>query len=223
MYKRKFGPHLPSSYKKKKAKAKPSLGVSSQRANTFKTILKYAENFSLNPGPAGVTAVRVFSANGLFDPDITGAGHQPVGFDQYMGLYGEYVVTKATMVAKFFNADTNEFVNCGIYETDLTSTNPDQRVYLENGRGVWDMAGRIGDFNNPLTLVKTINIRDAAGTNVITDPEYTGNDSSNPAEQQYFQVWAAPGNGTGDPGNVWVTVVISYEVMFRNMKLTGLS
>ena len=62
---------------------------------TTKTLnLRYVENFTLNPGMLGAT-VNVFSMNGLFDPNITGIGHQPMYFDNYMGIYGRYRVNRA--------------------------------------------------------------------------------------------------------------------------------
>ena len=56
--------------------------------------LLYSDQITLNPA-AGTVSKHVFSANGLFDPNITGVGHQPRGFDQYMALYNHYTVIGA--------------------------------------------------------------------------------------------------------------------------------
>ena len=54
--------------------------------------LIYAENgYQLNT-TSGLCGVRIFSLSSLFDPDVTGTGHQPVGYDQIMALYEEYIV-----------------------------------------------------------------------------------------------------------------------------------
>jgi len=37
-----------------------------------------------------------FSANNLRDPNVSGVGHQPRGFDEYMNLYASYTVHGAT-------------------------------------------------------------------------------------------------------------------------------
>lgn len=38
----------------------------------------------------GALATYVFTGNGLFDPDVTGSGLQPLGFDQWATLYQRY-------------------------------------------------------------------------------------------------------------------------------------
>jgi hypothetical protein len=58
------------------------------------TYYDYAQQIS---AAAGFCASRFFIANGLFDPDISGSGHQPMGFDQMMLLYTTYTVVRATI------------------------------------------------------------------------------------------------------------------------------
>jgi hypothetical protein len=49
---------------------------------------------------------RVFRGNGLFDPDASGIGHQPFGFDQWCSatsFYTRYRVLASTIRIKFIN------------------------------------------------------------------------------------------------------------------------
>lgn len=59
-------------------------------ADTFLTKLRYVEwkNFggSYNPN------AQVYRINSLFDPDLTGTGHQPMYFDQIAQIYQKYLV-----------------------------------------------------------------------------------------------------------------------------------
>lgn len=57
----------------------------------LRTKLRYVETPSIT-NTAGVINSYVFAANGLFDPNITQAGHQPMYFDQYMTVYDHYKV-----------------------------------------------------------------------------------------------------------------------------------
>lgn len=50
---------------------------------------KYCDFFTTN-----VTATTHFAyrGNGMYDPDVSVGGHQPLGFDQYAGLFDEFLV-----------------------------------------------------------------------------------------------------------------------------------
>ncbi len=56
---------------------------------------------------AGITfGDRTFALNGLFDPNISGVGVQPTGFDQWMAIYNRYCCFSATLVAEYYNSST---------------------------------------------------------------------------------------------------------------------
>ena len=65
-----------------------SLTPFSQR---YITKMKYSENVI-----TGSTGVYRFALNNLFDPNLTGVGHQPHGFDQLSTIYNRYRVIGAT-------------------------------------------------------------------------------------------------------------------------------
>ena len=69
------------------------------------TTLRYVEAFALNPALSS-NAQYVFSANGLFDPNITGIGHQPRGFDEMMKFYGNYCVKGCRITIQSANNGT---------------------------------------------------------------------------------------------------------------------
>lgn len=60
------------------------------------TVLSYSNKFSMSVG--GVPSLHFFSANGLYEPDLTGlSGQQPVGYDELATLYKKYRVFGSTM------------------------------------------------------------------------------------------------------------------------------
>lgn len=55
--------------------------------------LRYAETFSLTTGAAGIIGtVQTMFLNSLYDPNQSGTGHQPYGFDQIVQFYQQYFV-----------------------------------------------------------------------------------------------------------------------------------
>lgn len=79
--------------------------------NKCSTVLKYNTTILLNPKPdaLGVTASNTyqFSANGMYDPDITSTGHQPMYFDNYASVYQRYHVKYSTISVTVVNHAVN--------------------------------------------------------------------------------------------------------------------
>lgn len=74
-------------------------------APRLRTWLKYCEALNVTTSVPGY-AVYSFNLNGLFDPNQTGTGHQPRGYDQLTALYQRYRVyhTKWQVLAQPQNA-----------------------------------------------------------------------------------------------------------------------
>lgn len=52
-----------------------------------KAVLRYHEDFQIDPGTGGTPGFYVFRANSLRDPNFSGVGTQPRGYDQLSALY----------------------------------------------------------------------------------------------------------------------------------------
>ncbi|WP_219929646.1 hypothetical protein, partial [Achromobacter pulmonis] len=64
--------------------------------NKFTCRMIYAERaFTVNPGVGGTVDTHIFRANSVYDPDESGVGHQPTGFDQLMEFFQYYTVVAA--------------------------------------------------------------------------------------------------------------------------------
>lgn len=191
--------------------------VSIRRALTYSEI-----GTTLNAG-AGTAATYVYSANGLYDPNISGVGHQPVGFDQFMACYVLYTVTKSTIKVTFCNAATVDQV-VGLSIQSLTTTSSDPSVYIENQDCVWGVVEGTG-LGGPSTKTLTLecDMRKQARTDIFNDSAYGGYVNSNPSIQKYFHLFVAAADGTSDPGAVTCIVQIDYEVYFRDNQLNALS
>lgn len=73
-------------------------------ATRLRTILKYSENLQ----PTGISLYEyLFNLNSLFDPNRTGVGHQPLGYDQLTPLYGRYRVWKVWYDIEWINTTSD--------------------------------------------------------------------------------------------------------------------
>lgn len=69
----------------------------------LRVTLPYFFNTSIAEAGAGLGVAYSFSVNSAFDPDFSGGGLQPLGYDQYAQFYGRYRVTSFRAVVTFSN------------------------------------------------------------------------------------------------------------------------
>lgn len=191
---------------------------------TCRAKLCYRDSFiSLNPTAGGLAANHLYSCNGLFDPDVTGVGHQCVGFDQYMAMYDHYVVLGAKIIATFTNQDASNRQTAVIYVDDTTSASTDLRVPIENGTCAFTELDVAAGTNAQKTLTLMVDpVKWQGRTNPLADPELKGTAAANPVEQCYFALAAAP-HTVVDAASVGVNVTIYYDVIFFERRRTALS
>lgn len=202
-----------------RALANPMTAKVSQQLRCEMTYSEYA--VSLDPG-AGVTASYVFAANGLYDPNVTGAGHQPMGFDQIIALYNQYVVIGGIITVKFSNYDGAYSQLIGITMKDSSATSADPRAYIEWGNTTWDQVGQLSGTPTR-TLKHKFDIAKFANQDIFNEQSFTGTSSSNPANTLHLVIWACTTDGVSNPNPVYATVEIAYDCIFRSPAGTGLS
>lgn len=184
--------------------------------NKFASKLRYQEVVSVNPGAAGTAGVYVFSANGIFDPNYTGTGHQPRGFDQLMTMYDHYTVIGAKIVVDFISEGSYDNI-CWIALKDSSTADADPNDYLEARNVVSTMLPHSGTGGNTTTrrLSKKYSTRKFLGrSKPMSDPELKGSTSSNPAEQAWFHIGIAPTTSV-DESAMNIQVRLEYLVVFH--------
>jgi hypothetical protein len=180
----------------------------------YRGLLRYSTNFTLS-STSGAVATYVFSANGLYDPDITGTGHQPAGFDQIMLSYEHYVVTGARITCIFHDVTTA--VHCSTVAISATAGSTPITIgdqIIEDGTNVIDTVTGTSEKFNLKVLELNHDVRRFGGVDDLLDNNlYRGDVSSNPTEQQYFHVQCfSPELATHAVG---VQVIIEYEAVFK--------
>ncbi len=172
--------------------------------------LKYNQILNLdsvvNPG----VAVNVFRCGGMFDPDVTGTGHQPRGFDELMTLFEHYTVLESTIYLKFPSSVSTVIVGCTIQSsatllTTLVNYN-ESRVnkYITMTPG--------GGSQNIIRL--KYSPRGFLGvTNPLSNNFVKGSVATNPSEDAFFHVYTGHMIDGADPGDVPIDVMIYYKAM----------
>lgn len=180
--------------------------------------LKYADQVSVD-APIGQAAYHTFSVNGLYDPDITGVGHQPYGHDQLMLFYQHYTVTntKITLVAS--NDPNGIAAMYFIRIRDTASTSITNSDIMEQPLCKWKMAG---EANGPsvINLSMNWNARQFFGDRfIVGDFRHTGSINANPSEDCVAQVGVFPQNVAQDLSAVDLQVVIEYTAVYTEPRI----
>lgn len=90
--------------------------------------LRYADAKSYS----GATAIdQVFRANSMYDPDLTGVGNQPRGFDQWSAFYARYMVVECGIhVQVSHNSAEPQQLTLVFTPTSTPITTPERAVEL---------------------------------------------------------------------------------------------
>ena len=187
--------------------------------------LIYAEPGIVLNSTSGICGVRVFQLNSLFDPDLTGVGHQPVGYDQLMALYEEYLVKAVRYKITCQSTSDNNEIIVGVSINDNSTTQQDPRVYMENGMTNWQVISRIGSGNNTKDFSGYIDLSKVHGVSYkeyLAETAYKGSQFANPTEGAFLHVWIVAANQSASVGAV-AHVELTYSSEFSGGKFTALS
>lgn len=98
--------------------------------------LRYVETIGITC-TAGATGIYQFRANSLYDPNLTGIGHQPMRYDQCATFFADYVVVGSKITIRHVgsgdgNANATKVV---LYLNDTSAAAPlDVDAWIEQGR-----------------------------------------------------------------------------------------
>lgn len=184
--------------------------------------LYYESALGLTAPTSGNAVTYFYSANGMFDPNITGTGHQPIGFDQMMLMYEQCTVIKSS-VQVTFNIGAGLTVNVGValFPDASALTNPSQLV--ENGllRYITCTSGSNTFQNQHMRTTVRLDCDIARyfgrrGVRVLlADDNLYTTAAANPVEQVYYGIvaWQLSPDGSTTT-TIGFDVLISYDVVY---------
>ena len=181
-----------------------------------KEIHKYAEIVTVSTGASGSTdGVYTFSANGMYDPNITGTGHQPMYFDQLGALYNHYCVVSSKISVKVVPIQGGPAMVVALYVNDDTTVTPNIYGQIENS----NCSFKNVPFNNQDTIV--LNQKWSAakyfGKNPLSNTELQGTTAANPTEQSYY-TFTLNSSATATAASVQVLFYLEYTAVWKELK-----
>lgn len=197
-------------YKRRRRYAPRNMGIPSGMPLQRIAKLRYCEQITLT-STLGAMVSHAFSANGLYDPNLTGTGHQPMGYDQWAGLFNHYVVLGSKLTMRI-NSDGGLQGITGVYLSDDTTIPYSDGVQIvEAKRGgsvvVANQRNQVS-VNGYYSAKKFFNVKDVKDNLARLGASVT----SNPTEQGSYIIYFNTLNGTTESLNI--IVQIDYICLF---------
>jgi hypothetical protein len=190
----------------------------------LKCTLKYKETGISFSG--ATPAAQVYRVNSLFDPNLTGIGHQPNYFDQLTAVYGQYLVTAAKVSARIINENNSSgtMARCvGVYADSNTSSQTvenlcESRFAKESYCGSFNSGPAITNLQMPAIDIGVIQGEDRKGLNF--DPQNYQGVGINPVDPVFFIFKCGSADGLTSLA-VTVDFEIYFECLFKELAPIG--
>lgn len=176
-------------------------------ASRLRTQLIYADNYVCSTLQV---YDFVFNLNSLFDPNRTGTGHQPLGFDQLSALYQRYRVYRVKYEIGWVNTSLDASIMVVLPSNNASSLTSVTTAQESQGA----VSSRVGNVYNAMYLKGTV---DLAQVNGRTPQQYADDDvtgaltSANPAETIVLHVVNTNLTGTAATGTATVKLTFDCE------------
>ncbi len=160
----------------------------------------------------------VYSMNNIFDPNITGTGHQPLGHDQWATFFSKYEVLASRIKIKILPPDLN-IVRFTVFPSETVtplgnSTASSEQPYSKT-TSITDSVVSKSNFITNYMSVRKLEGRSTASIN------FTAPFGSAPTSQRYWQLMLASLSGTSI-ADIFVDVDILYYCrLFKRITLSS--
>lgn len=178
----------------------------------LRTNLIYADTFQMT-NASGAASIQHFAVNGLYDPDTTGTGHQPRGFDQLMALYDHYEVLGCKVTVQCALAEAAAQAQCVgilIYDGTGASTTVIDQVENRRAKTMLITPGQTGTISVSVNPHKFLG-RPNGQSSMI------GTNSGNPSDLVYARVFGLCPDGAST-NTVNALITLEYRVRFIEPK-----
>jgi len=179
------------------------------------TRLRYVDSYAL-VSTSGAIARQLNCMNSIYDPDSSGAGHQPLYRDTYATLYDQYSVISSTIKVTYVSLAATTGVHVGLLLDDDTSTAGSVTTLMEQSLGKNTMLSPISGAISVKTLTATFDCKKHLGIDPYTSEAYKTAQGANPTEPYVACLWASPVDGSSTI-TTQVNVEMEFLVLFTEL------
>lgn len=154
---------------------------------------------------------NIYRGNSLYDPDYTGAGAQPMSYDQCCALYDRFIVHGAEIKVVVQNMDAVP-VYAVLGRSYLPTAFTSAAQLSERPDSISRYLGAGGSSTDTAVMKMYTNTKTILGyKNVMDDYEASHQYNGNPTKQWFYHFWVE----NDDLGNLAVNIVV--EIKYYTM------
>lgn len=174
---------------------------------------------TLTPGTAsGGLYVYQYRGNSAFDPDYTGVGLQPNGYDQWSQFYNEYVVLGSEI--------TVEFIAAGAYVSELvvvpafnsgSPANTKEAAGWRYAKTFTNLTGSNAAYKKVTCGMSTAQMCGVPPESVVYDSEYSATTASSPGNNStwYWDIFVQNVSNSTSLSDV-LRVTLTFDIKFTS-------
>jgi hypothetical protein len=189
--------------------------------NEISVSLYYAE---LQDFTATASHSQVYRGNDVYDPDYSGTGAQPLGFDEFMAIYSNFRVDRSECEISVTSNLADVATLCTLTPALTTGAFSSQVGATCLPYAKWELAGGVNGQNrarikSSITTAKVFGLPQKV---VDVNPNFWGDSSNYPAKVWYWRIQLGTANGTSTNA-CDLMCRIRYDVTFFSRKTLSLS
>lgn len=175
-------------------------------ASRFITKMKYAADVSTSAGGS-----YFFNLNSIYDPDRSGGGHQPYGFDNLAAIYNRYrVISCGWRITTTSGSGSVVQLGCIPSNSGITPVNFAELKEQPRAKYIVQLPGAGAAVLSGKTYIPTLVGRTKA--QYMADDRYQALVTTDPVEAAVMQVHTA--NNSGTMSSFIINVMLEYTVEF---------
>jgi hypothetical protein len=213
---------MPAKKRSRKYPVNGTVGVARPFPIRMQAKLRYVESIALTSSLTSINQT-CFACNSIYDPNLSGGGHQPYGHDTYASIYNQYTVLKAVMKITPQNTTTPGITyGVGIEDTVVGSGTGTSNDYWAERPTYTVVAANLNGMKMGQSIQKTWT-RAQRFPHEDLYRTVSAPFGSNPAEIEVFNIVVqAAGNNAIILGTVYFLVEIEYTVeMYEPISLAA--
>ena len=187
-------------------------------AQRYMCKMKYAEVRTV-AGPIGGGLVQYnFNLNSIFDPNLSGFGHQPYGYDQLADLYNRYRVYRVDYAISAYNSDgsVNYSVVAALPANEVITGALGVAEIMENPRAKYITQAPSAALKVLKGSVSLPSLVGRSKAQYMADDRYQSQWGTSPSEQAVLNIMAGTISGVGGNGGTSTnTMNVSISLVYH--------